>query len=103
MRHHVVGDDDVRALALGPQTSREFGIEELGQRRDSQGIGRGRLFGAGSMPSTGIPASTKLRRKYPSFEATSTTRLPGPSPRSATSRRACSAEWRTRPVEKDEK
>ena len=38
-----------------------------------------------------MPASTKLRRRYPSFEATSTTRLSGPSPRSATSRRACSA------------
>ncbi len=47
--------------------------------------------GAGSTPSTGTPASTKLRKRYPSLLASSTTSDEGPSRRDSMSPRAWSA------------
>ena len=63
VRHHVVGDDHVGALAFGDAAAGEVGAEELGERGYPGRLGRGRLLGAGSMPSTGTPASTKLRSR----------------------------------------
>ncbi len=49
--------------------------------------------GAGSMPRTGIPRSTKVRSRYPSLLASSTTRLPAPRRRASMSSSALARAW----------
>ena len=104
MSDHVVRDYDIRELAFACQLFGASRPEEIVNCRHANArLPALQARQPDRYRGSGIPRSTKLRSKYPSLLATSTTKLCGPSSCLRTSASTCSAECFSSAGEDEEK